>query len=166
VAHHINDPAQKLFVERSRDGTPVGSAHKVFVERSRDEKPMNIRTPRLPSGATLRLAQKLYVERSRDENTGWYSSTPRLRSGCTRLLLHSPRVEGCPKGGVSSSATFKNCSSSEAETKTPVGSAHKLFVERSRDENTGWHSSPLGFARGALGYFFIPLVLRGARRAG
>jgi len=121
VAHHINDPAQKLFVERSRDGTPVGSAHKVFVERSRDEKPMNIRTPRLPSGATLRLAQKLYVERSRDENTGWYSSTPRLRSGCTRLLLHSPRVEGCPKGGVSSSTPLKNCSSSEAETKTPVG---------------------------------------------
>jgi len=75
---------------------------------------LKCKTPLGSARGALGFAQKLFVERSRDENTGVRShpSAP-LGVHSAPLGVHSAPL------GVHS-APLKNCSSSEAETRTPV----------------------------------------------
>jgi hypothetical protein len=70
--------------------------------------------PSAPLGVQPSASLKLFVERSRDEKSNAYTSTPRLRSGCTRLRSGCTRLRsGCTR-------LRSNCSSSEAETRNPM----------------------------------------------
>jgi hypothetical protein len=78
-------------------GATLGSAQTVRRAKPRRE----IQCIYLHPSASLGVhsaSLKLFVERSRDEKSNAYTSTPRLRSGCTRLRSGCTRLcSGCTR---------------------------------------------------------------------
>jgi hypothetical protein len=77
-------------------GAMLGSAQTVRRAKPRREIQCIYTNPSAPLGVQPSAPLKLFVERSRDEKSNAYTSTPRLRSGCTRLRSGCTRLRsGC-----------------------------------------------------------------------